>query len=80
MKKALAVLRTAIFLGFTILAIWNTPGDVWGSPDTMVQIRRVQGLWKVVWVAAGWMALEAAVTWLVALRRPKGGEGPKGRE
>jgi len=28
MKKALAVLRTAIFLGFTILAIWNTPGDV----------------------------------------------------
>ena len=46
----------------------------------MVQIRRVQGLWKVVWVAAGWMALEAAVTWVVALRRPKGGEGPKGRE
>jgi len=46
----------------------------------MVQIRRVQGLWKVVWVAAGWMALEAAVTWFVALRRPKGGEGPKGRE
>jgi hypothetical protein len=71
MKKVTAVVRSLALIAVVILILWNTPGDVFGSPDSMVQARRLQGLWKAAWVAVGFIAVETAIAWFVALRKPK---------
>jgi hypothetical protein len=78
MKKITAVLRSLVLVTLVVLILWNTPGDVFGSPDSMVQVRRIQSLFKAAWVAVGWIAIETAVAWFVALRRSKPATAPKG--
>jgi hypothetical protein len=78
MKKVTAVLRSLVLMVIVVLVLWNTPGDVFGSPDSMVQVRRIQSLWKTAWVAVGWIAVETAIAWFLALRKPKAPKVPKG--
>jgi len=71
MRKANAILRSLALLAIVILILWNTPGDVFGSPDSMVQVRRIKSLWKTAWVAVGWLGIECAFAWFQALRQRK---------
>jgi len=80
MKKAIAVLRSLALIAIVFLILWNTPGDVFGSPDSMVQVRRITSLWKTAWVAVGWLAIECAVAWFQALRKPKAPKVKAGKE
>jgi hypothetical protein len=71
MKKANAVLRSLVLAAIIILILWNTPADVFGSPDSMVQVRRIKSMWKTAWVAVGWIGIECAIAWFQAMRKPK---------
>ena len=80
MKKVNAVLRSLVLATIIILIFWNTPGDVFGSPDSMVQVRRIKSLWKTAWVAVGWLGIECAIAWFQALRKPKAPKVKAGKE
>ncbi len=80
MKKANAVLRSVVLAAIIILILWNTPGDVFGSPDSMVQVRRIKSLWKTAWIAVGWLGIECAIAWFQAMRKPKAPKVKAGKE
>ena len=80
MRKFNAVIRSLILLTIIILILWNTPGDVFGSPDSMVQVRRIKSLWKTAWVSVGWLGIECAIAWFQAMRKPKAPKVKAGKE
>ena len=72
MKKVVAVVRSLLLLVIIILAIASTPFEVFGSGDSMVPVRRIWKLVSATWIAIGWITIETAIGWFMALRRPKG--------
>ncbi len=81
MRKAMAVLRSLFLLFIVVFTLRALPlfGQMPRTFDeqyarcssTLEQIQRA------AWYAIGWIALETAVGWFLALRRPKAPPEPK---
>jgi len=71
MKKVIAVLRSLILLVLLYLAVVKTPFEVFGRGDSMIKVEGLRGLVQATWLAIGWIAIETAVAWYKALRKPK---------
>jgi hypothetical protein len=84
MIKALAVLRTVYFLfifGYALRVLpwgWSRTFDEEFARCTATRALAIQA----AWLAIGWIAVEVAVGWWLATRRPKlrGEDIPKGGE
>ena len=46
----------------------------------MIKVEGVRKLVQATWLAIGWIAIETAVAWFQALRKPKAPKAPKGRK
>ncbi|MBI5479020.1 MAG: hypothetical protein HY906_09200 [Deltaproteobacteria bacterium] len=77
MKKVIAVLRSLILLVILYLAVVKTPFEVFGSGDSMIKVEGVRKLVQATWLAIGWIAIETAIAWFQALRKPKPAGAPK---
>jgi hypothetical protein len=70
-KKIVLFLRSGILLVILFLALVSTPFEVFGSGDSMVAVRGIRRLVQATWIAIGWIAIETAWGWFMALRKPK---------
>jgi len=77
MKKVIAVLRSVILLVVLYLAVVKTPFEVFGRGDSMIKVEGLRGLVQATWLAIGWIAVETAIAWFQALRKPKAPKAPK---
>jgi hypothetical protein len=77
MNKALAVVRTAVLVflvGYTVRAMPWYFGLPAGSAQAYDTCRISLSLMtRAAWIAIAWVAVETAIGWLVATRRPKAG-------
>ena len=80
MKKVIAVVRSLILLVILYLAVIQTPFEVFGRGDSMIKVEGVRKLVQATWLAIGWIAIETAVAWFQALRKPKAPKEPRGKE
>jgi len=78
MRKVIAVLRSLVLLVILYLALVQTPFEVFGRPDSMIKVEGVRKLVQATWLAIGWIAIETAIAWFQALRKPKVPKAPKG--
>jgi hypothetical protein len=72
MKKALAVLRSLVLLVILYFVLVSTPWEVFGSGDTMMKVQHLRGLVKATGIAVAFIAIETGISWIIALRKPKG--------
>jgi hypothetical protein len=70
-KKIVVVLRSLVLLVILVLALVSTPFEVFGRGDSMVAVKGIRRLVQATWLAIGWIALETAVGWFLALRKPR---------
>ena len=85
MIKALAVVRTLVLIflvGYTARAMPWFFGLPTGSAQAYDTCRNSLSLMtRAAWIAVAWVALETAIGWLMASRRPKlKTDAPKGGE
>jgi len=70
-----AVLRSLVLLVVLYLVLVSTPWEVFGAGDSMIKVQHLRGLVKATGIAMGFIALETAIGWFLALRKPKGAGG-----